>query len=74
MGANAQYVLVYSPDGYVSAQIRTRADAEGHSTGPNGSLNEQMKHYIAYAGQFECIRTVDTFRVRHLPEVSSFPY
>lgn len=77
MGPNAQGFLMYSPDGFVSAQLMqpgapdfSDADLGG---GTKEELSEAMKRYLAYCGRYELYETDGDVLVKHHMSVCTFP-
>ncbi|PGH18235.1 hypothetical protein AJ79_00574 [Helicocarpus griseus UAMH5409] len=78
MGKDVQGIIMYTPDGYMSAQLMTPgarpfavADLSG---GTQEELAEAMKHYLAYSGRFEVGEKGDgTPWLKHHMAVASYP-
>lgn len=77
LGEDAKGIIMYTPDGYMSAQLQspgqTSFDASHPADGSQSELAESAKRYIGYTGAYyldesECIPIL-----RHQFFVSSFP-
>ncbi|PGH26875.1 hypothetical protein AJ80_01457 [Polytolypa hystricis UAMH7299] len=83
MGKDAQGIIMYTPDGYMSAQLMAPgappfavADLNG---GTQEELAEAMKRYLAYSGRFRVTELEGDgdgnrkVKLEHEMMVSSFP-
>lgn len=77
LGQDAAGIIMYTPDGYMSAQLMQRGapkfavpDIGG---GNEHELAEAMRRYMAYSGRFALEDKAGTPRLTHQMEVSSFP-
>jgi hypothetical protein len=74
LGADARGIIVYTPDGYMSAQVmrsdRTPFDGEDPHGGHDYELAAAAAGYLTYAGPF---RVVDDGLIAHHVEVSLLP-
>lgn len=75
LGREASGFIIYTPDGYMSAQLM-RAGRAGYVSGhPNGGTTAEMSAaaagYIAYSGPFMVDETAQT--LKHTMAVSLFP-
>ena len=52
MGKNAQGIIMYTPDGYMSAQLQTPGVAAFDPPGTDKDWAEVGKRYVAYTGRF----------------------
>ncbi|KAI9045128.1 Lipocalin-like domain-containing protein [Aspergillus affinis] len=69
MGQSPRGILVYTPDGYMSAQLLSQSPTTRPST--EFAVND----YVAYSGRFETFEfsTESSLHVNHLVTVASFP-
>jgi len=77
LGKDAKGIIMYTPDGYMSAQLMRPGVPKfvvGDLTdGTQSELAMAMKNYLAYSGRFE-VKTVDgKAKLTHQMEVSLFP-
>ncbi|KAE8382349.1 Lipocalin-like domain-containing protein [Aspergillus bertholletiae] len=81
LGSDAQGILVYSPEGYMSAQLMRpgtpKRQGQEVLLGTDEELAASMRNYLAYSGPFKILDRVstetDTWRVVHEAEISSYP-
>lgn len=77
LGKEARGIIMYTPDGYMSAQLMQPGAArfvDGDlSGGTKDELAESMKRYLAYSGRFTVMNDGDKPVLTHQMEVSSFP-
>lgn len=52
MGKNAQGIIMYTPDGYMSAQLQTPGVVDFDPPGTESEWAEVGKRYVAYTGRF----------------------
>lgn len=53
MGPNARGIIMYTPDGYLSAQLLTPGQPKfNQATGTDAEWAQVGKNYVAYTGQF----------------------
>ena len=75
LGKDATGIIMYTPDGYMSAQIMASGRpvyANGHiHTGSTEEMAKAAKGYMAYSGQFEVDEKTNT--LTHHMEVSMNP-
>ncbi|KAB8208719.1 Lipocalin-like domain-containing protein [Aspergillus parasiticus] len=80
-GSSPKGILIYSPEGYMSAQVMRPGTAkhEGQEflSGTDEELAVAMRHYLAYSGRFTvpdmASTEKSTRRVIHEVEMSSYP-
>ena len=77
LGPKAQGLLVYSADGFMSAQLM-QPEAPAFSIndvqrGTQEELSEAMKHYLGYCGRYNIQETDEGIIVMHNVELCSFP-
>lgn len=77
LGKDADGIIMYTPDGYMSAQLMQKgapkfavADLSG---GTQEELAEAMKRYLAYSGGFEVKEVDGKPHLSHRMQVSSYP-
>jgi hypothetical protein len=77
MGPKAQGFLIYSPEGFVSAQLMEPGAPEFSDADIGGGTKDElyraMKHYLAYCGRFELEELDGKVLVKHHMDVCSFP-
>ncbi|CAI7590778.1 unnamed protein product [Penicillium glandicola] len=77
MGSNVQGFLMYSADGFVSANLmKPGAPAflsEDRVRGTQEELSEAMKHYLGYCGHYDLEEANGGIMVKHNMQVCSFP-
>lgn len=78
MGKDAQGIIMYTPDGYMSAQLMTPGAPKfvvpDLSGGTKDELAESMKRYLAYSGRYNVSTTEDGKpHLTHQMEVCSYP-
>ena len=66
MGADAQGIIMYTPDGYVSAQLQASPSADVRGSGPVGK-------YIAYSGPFYLDESGQEPILKHHMTVCNYP-
>lgn len=75
IGSNPHGVLIYSSDGYVSAQIMRHDLSEYlHADAAKETLSVTLERSLAYAGRFEVGEGSKSFHLRHMLHVCSYPY
>lgn len=75
MGSDPHGVLIYSSDGYVSAQIMRRDLSEYlHADATKDDLSVALGRFLAYAGQFEVCEGSEKFHLKHMLRVCSYPH
>jgi len=52
MGSNAQGIIMYTPDGYMSAQLQTPGVPDFTLPGQDGDWAKVGRNYVAYTGRF----------------------
>ena len=52
MGPIAQGIMMYTPDGYMSAQLQTPGVSKFDPPGTDSDWAEVGRHYVAYTGRF----------------------
>ncbi|KIM92926.1 hypothetical protein OIDMADRAFT_62050 [Oidiodendron maius Zn] len=75
---NAQGIVIYSYDGYLSAQLMAPGRVPFHTSdrlaGTEKELADGLRTYMAYSGKFSVYRGLDGHpRLLHGMQVSSFP-
>jgi Lipocalin-like domain len=74
LGEDATGYIIYTPDGYMSAQImqpgRSRYEAAGISEGTDSESAQAARGYLAYSGPY---RVENDSVIVHQAEVSLFP-
>jgi hypothetical protein len=75
MGENATGWILYTPDGYMSAQIQAETPAPDYAVGdPHGGTDHETtaaaRAYLAYSGPYQV--TADDMLTHHM-DVSLFP-
>lgn len=77
MTPSARGIIMYTPDGYMSAQLMQPGAAKFSggdlSGGSKDELAESMKRYLAYSGRFAVKDEGGKPVLTHQMEVSSFP-
>lgn len=80
LGDNPKGFLMYTPDGYVSAQMmkpnRRSYESKDLHTGTEEEMAQAAHGYVAYAGKFEILeynKTTNTLTVTHTMNVSMNP-
>lgn len=77
LGKDAAGIIMYTPDGYMSAQLMQPGAAKfvvgDLSGGTKDELAESMKRYLAYSGRFAVKGEGGKPVLTHQMEVSSFP-
>ena len=78
LGEDAKGIIIYSPDGYMSAQIQRPgqkpfATAKSPVDGLESELAESGRRYIGYSGPFYLDESGGVPMLRHGFVVSSFP-
>lgn len=78
MTKEASGIIMYTPDGFISAQLMTRGTPLFASGDLSGGTTEELataaKNYLAYSGKFEVSEDPQGKPVlRHSMEVASFP-
>jgi hypothetical protein len=75
MGGDATGLIIYTPDGYMSAQLMTRGRPPYAAADPQGGTCEEesaaARGYLAYSGPFSVDEKIGI--VRHHASVSLFP-
>ena len=80
MGENAQGIIMYTPDGYMSAQLLTPGQKSFHEDRYGGSDTDWAKvgrNYVGYTGHFFLDETGDSQGrpvLMHHMRTSSYPY
>jgi len=68
-------LLIYTPDGYMSAQLmsldRSSLDVGDWNGQTQGDFHENARHFIAYSGEYQVDEVTAT--VSHMPNVSFAP-
>lgn len=80
-GSCPKGILIYSPEGYMSAQVMRpgtpKHQGQEFLSGTDEQLAEAMRHYLAYSGRFTvpdmASTEKSTRRVIHEVEMSSYP-
>ncbi|KAK4888171.1 hypothetical protein LTR27_012900 [Elasticomyces elasticus] len=77
MGENAQGIIMYTPNGYMSAQLQIPGQSPFASGDMNGGTTEELaeagRKYFAYTGQFWLDESGDESILMHEMRCSSFP-
>jgi len=77
MGRDCQGIILYTPDGYMSAQLQTPGQPHFAQNDLSGGTQEELaeagKNYLAYTGPFYVDESGEQPILRHHMSVSSFP-
>ncbi|TGZ77673.1 hypothetical protein EX30DRAFT_180163 [Ascodesmis nigricans] len=77
MTRNATGIIMYTPDGYMSAQLMTPGTPKFADGDLSGGTTEELvsvaKNYLAYSGPFKVTEENGKPVLRHSMEVASFP-
>ncbi|KAJ9662042.1 hypothetical protein H2198_001584 [Neophaeococcomyces mojaviensis] len=76
MGPEVQGIIMYTPDGYMSAQLMTPGQKPFASPGSNEDWAQAGKNYVAYTGQFYLDEAGDESGpvLMHHMKTSNLPY
>ncbi|CUM50836.1 unnamed protein product [Debaryomyces tyrocola] len=74
---NAKGIIMYTPDGYMSAQLGTmnvpKFSGDNLLDGKDDELINGMRNYLAYSGFYKIEQDGDHFNLRHQMDVANYP-